>query len=322
MQTTALSCTDLIVSRACLGTMTFGMQADELESTRILNHALSSGINFIDTANIYSGGASEEILGKALKGRRQQVVLASKVRGAMGSGSLDSGLARAAMERALENTLRRLQTEYLDIYYLHQPDYDVRLEETLETLDRMIRSGKVRFGGSSNFASWQVCQTLWIAEKKRYPRLEITQPMYNLLARGIEQEYVPMARELGVSIIAYNPLAGGLLTGKHQNSEPAEGSRFVENQVYRDRYWNPRYLEAVHRLKGIAAAAGRTLIGLALNWLLHHTLTSCVVLGATRIEQIENNLNAIQEAPLDASTVEQCDEVWRCLRGPTPQYNR
>ena len=322
METTVLDSSGLAVSRACLGTMTFGAQADECESARILDHALSSGITFIDTANIYSNGASEEILGRALKGRRHQIVLASKVCGRMDDGSNDSGLSRIAMQRALENTLRRLQTDYLDVYYLHQPDYNVCLEETLETLDRMIQDGKVRFPGSSNFASWQVCQMLAIAEKKSSHPARITQPMYNLIARGIEQEYVPMAKDLGVSIIAYNPLAGGLLTAKHKASQPAEGSRFVKNQVYRDRYWNSEYLQAVDQLADIASRAGRSLISMALGWLLHHTPTSCVVLGASRLEHLRDNLIAFEEGPLSAATVEECDAVWEHLRGFTPRYNR
>jgi aryl-alcohol dehydrogenase-like predicted oxidoreductase len=302
--------------------MTFGAQADESESNLILDYALAAGINFVDTANIYAKGASEEILGRLLRGRRHEIVVASKVRGAMSSSTLDRGLSRPAMEKALENTLRRLQTDYLDIYYLHQPDYDVPFEETLDTLDKMIRQGRVRFAATSNFASWQVCQTLWIAEKKGYQPPRITQPMYNLLARGVEQEYVPMAREFGVSIIAYNPLAGGLLTGKHSPARPAEGSRFVDNEVYRDRYWRPQYLEAVDRLKSIASQAGRTLISLSLGWLLHHTATTCVVLGASRLEQLKINLRAIEEGPLAPGTIQQCDEVWMWLKGCTPQYNR
>jgi aryl-alcohol dehydrogenase-like predicted oxidoreductase len=322
MQTVTLDNTGQAVSRACLGTMTFGAQADESESSRILDCALDSGINFVDTANIYAKGASEEILGRALRGRRHQVVLASKVCGAMGDSPLDRGLSAAAMEKALEDTLRRLQTDYLDIYYLHQPDYDVPLEEALDTLDRMIRRGNVRFAANSNFASWQVCHALWIAEKNGYQTPRITQPMYNLLARGVEQEYVPMARQFGVSIIAYNPLAGGLLTGKHSPSQPAAGSRFVENQAYRDRYWHPQYLQAVGTLKGIASQAGRTLISLSLGWLLHHTATSCVVLGASRVEQLKTNLQAVEEGPLGRDIVQQCDEVWMRLKGCTPQYNR
>jgi aryl-alcohol dehydrogenase-like predicted oxidoreductase len=317
-----LNGTDLNVSRACLGTMTFGSPASETQSQDILNYALDHGINFIDTANIYGNGASEEILGRAFNGRRQQFILASKAGFSMGEGPLDGGLSRGAMVKALEDTLCRLKTDYLDLYYLHQPDVKIPLEESLESLDGMIRSGKVRYAACSNYASWQVGQMQWIAEKNGYKSIRIAQPMYNLIARGIEPEFVPMAAQFGVAILAYNPLAGGLLTGKHAASQPANGSRFVKNQVYRDRYWNSEFLEAVDELTTIASRAGRSLISMAFNWLLHHTPTSCVIVGASRVEQLEMNLTAIQEGPLSASTVEECNGVWARLKGCTPQYNR
>ena len=317
-----LNGTDLDVSRACLGTMTFGSPASETQSQEILNCALDHGINFIDTANIYGHGASEEILGRAFNGRRQQFVVASKAGFSMGEGPLDAGLSRCAMVKALEDTLRRLKTDYLDLYYLHQPDDKIPLEESLETLDGMIRAGKVRYAACSNYASWQVCQMQWIAEKHKYRSIRIAQPMYNLLARGVEQEFLPMAAHFGVAILVYNPLAGGLLTGKHMASHPANGSRFVKNQVYRDRYWNSEFLEAVDELAAIASRAGRSLVSMAFSWLLHHTSTSCVVVGASCVEQLEMNLTAIQEGPLSASTVEECDVVWARLKGCTPQYNR
>ena len=317
-----LNGTDLNVSRACLGTMTFGSPASEAQSQDILNYAVDHGINFIDTANIYGHGVAEEILGKAFNGRRQQLIVASKAGFSMGEGPLDAGLSRCAMVKALEDSLRRLKTDYLDLYYLHQPDNKIPLEESLETLDGMIRSGKVRYGACSNYASWQVCQMQWIAEKREYSSIRIAQPMYNLIARGVEQEFVPMAAHFGVAILVYNPLAGGLLTGKHAASQPANGSRFVTNQVYRNRYWNSEFLEAVDELATIASRAGRSLISMAFNWLLHHTPTSCVVVGASHVEQLEMNLAAIQEGPLSASTVEECNVVWARLKGCTPQYNR
>src|ERR1017187_1561390 len=193
-----LNGTDLNVSRACLGTMTFGSSASENESRDILDYAIDHGINFVDTANIYSKGAAEEILGRTLNGRRQRLILASKVFGAMGGAPPDGGLSSEAMTRALENSLRRLQTDYLDLYYLHQPDYGVPLEETLAALERMIHQGKVRFAACSNFGSWQVCQMHWIAERQAYKSIRIAQQMYNLLARGLEQEFLPMAAQLDV----------------------------------------------------------------------------------------------------------------------------
>jgi aryl-alcohol dehydrogenase-like predicted oxidoreductase len=322
MQQRTLPRTELTVSRACFGTMTFGSQTDEAASIRIVERAIEAGINFLDTANVYNNGLSETILGKALKGRRDKLVLASKVRGKMGEGPEESGLARAAILRAIEDSLRRLQTDYLDIYYLHLPDYSVRIEETLETIDQLVRAGKVRYPGSSNYSGWQVCQMLWIAEKSGYRAATITQPMYNLLARGIEQEYLPMAKEFGVATVVYNPLAGGLLTGKQKRDLPLPGTRFDNNQLYLGRYWHQIYFDAVDELLQIARAAGRSPVSLALNWLLHHTPVDCVILGASRLEQLEENLKAMGQGPLPTDAVAACDRVWANLRGVTPQYNR
>lgn len=322
METVALNGTDLNASRACLGTMTFGSPTSENDSRDILDYAIDHGINFIDTANIYGQGAAEEILGRAFNGRRHRLILASKVRSSMGVGPIDGGLSREAMTKALEDSLRRLQTDYLDLYYLHQPDYGVHLEETLATLERMIHQGKIRYAACSNYASWQVCQMHWIADKQAYKSIRIAQSMYNLLARGVEQEFLPMAQELGVDILAYNPLAGGLLTGKHSHSEPAGGSRFVNNQVYRDRYWNPQYLEVVGRLQEVTARCDRTLISLALNWLLHHSGVTGIVLGASSQEQLAINLRALEDGALDSETVNACDHVSDSLKGCSPKYNR
>jgi aryl-alcohol dehydrogenase-like predicted oxidoreductase len=302
--------------------MTFGGQTGEKEAARIVDCCLEAGINFFDTANIYSQGASEKLLGRILKGRRQQIVLASKVRGQMGKAADESGLSRAAMLKAVDDSLARLGTDCLDIYYLHQPDYAVPLEETLATMEELVRAGKVRYPGSSNYAAWQVVQMLRIAEKCNYRAAYPTQPMYNLLARGIEQEFLPMCGEFGLSTIVYNPLAGGLLTGKHQRKLPARGTRFHKNQMYLDRYWHPGYFDAVEELRRLAERAGRSLVSLSLNWLLHHTAADCVILGASRLSQLEENLRAIEDGPLPGDVVAGCDAVWSGLRGVTPKYNR
>src|SRR5437588_3793423 len=293
MQTRTLQHTDLAVSRACFGTMTFGSQVDESAAARIVNKCLDFGVNFFDTANVYNNGASEVIVGKTLKGRRDKLVLASKVRGKMGDGADQNGLSRAAITRGIEDSLRRLQTDYLDLYYLHQPDYAVPIEESLEAMDRLVKQGKVRYPASSNYSGWQVCQMQWIAEKNGYRPAKITQPMYNLLARGIEQEYLPMAKEYGVSTVVYNPLAGGMLTGKQKRGAPIPGTRFDNNQMYLGRYWYDAYFDAVEEILAIARGAGRTPVSFALNWLLHHTTIDCVILGASRIEQLEENLKAM-----------------------------
>lgn len=322
MQTRSLRHTDLSVSRACFGTMTFGSQVDEPAAMRIVGRCIDQGINFFDTANVYNNGVSETIAGKALKGRRDKVVLASKVRGKTGDGADQCGLSRAAIERGIEESLRRLGTDYLDLYYLHQPDYAVPVEESLEAMDRLVKQGKVRYPASSNYSGWQVCQMQWIAQRNHYKAATITQPMYNLLARGIEQEYLPMCKEFGVSTVVYNPLAGGLLTGKQKRGAPIEGTRFDGNQMYLSRYWHEEDFGAVEELLQIAATAGRSPVSLALNWLLHHTPIDCVILGASKLEQLEENLKAMEDGPLTADTVAACDRVWAKIRGVSPQYNR
>jgi aryl-alcohol dehydrogenase-like predicted oxidoreductase len=322
LQTKTLTHTDLTVSRACFGTMTFGSQVDEAGAMRIVDRAIDGGVNFFDTANVYNKGASEVIVGKTLKGRRDKVILASKVRGKMGDAPDESGLSRAAILKGIDESLRRLGTDYLDIYYLHQPDYDVRIEESLAAVDDLVRAGKVRYPACSNYAAWQMTQILAIADKNGYKPATITQPMYNLLARGIEPEYIPMCKEFGVSTVVYNPLAGGLLTGKQKRDAPIAGTRFDNNQMYLGRYWHDTYFDALEELASIARNAGRSPVSLALNWLLHHTATDCVILGASRIEQLEENLKAFDEGPLPAETVAACNGVWARLRGVTPQYNR
>lgn len=317
-----LNRTDLNISRLCFGTMTFGKPADQAISTRMVDQCIQAGINFFDTANMYQLGVAETMLGEALKGRRKNVNLASKVRFKMGEAPDQSGLSRKAILRAVEESLKRLQTDYLDIYYLHYPDYGVPIEETLDALEQLVKQGKLRYPATSNYAAWQQVEMLWIAEKKNYKPAVITQPMYNLLARGIEQEWLPMTKHYGLSNIVYNPLAAGLLTGKHQMQTVTPGTRFDNNKLYQDRYWHKQDFEAVEKLKTIAQKSGRSLISIAFNWLLHHTASDCVILGASRPEQLAQNLAACEEGSLPEDVVKACDEVWQELRGPIPVYNR
>jgi aryl-alcohol dehydrogenase-like predicted oxidoreductase len=323
MEYRTLSTTDLKVSRLCFGTMTFGSQTDEAAASRIVDRCIDAGINFFDTANVYNKGAAETILGRALAGRRQRVILATKVSGKMGDGPAESGLSRAALHKALEASLGRLQTDYVDLYYLHLPDYGVPIEETLGAMDEVVRAGKVRYPAVSNYAAWQVCEIHCIAEKHGFKPPYVSQPMYNLLARGIEEEYLAFCKRFNVAVAPYNPLAGGLLTGKHSKPRgPIPGTRFDGNKLYLDRYWHGDYFAAVEELAGIARAAGKTLFELAFQWLLNQAQLDSIILGASRIEQLEENLKACQDGKLDESTQARCDEVWKRLRGITPKYNR
>ena len=319
----ALPNTGLKVSRVSFGTMTFGSQTDEDAARRMIDLCFDAGINFIDTANIYNQGLSETIVGKLLNGRRDQVILATKVRGKMGDGPDESGLSRAAIHKAIDSSLKRLQTDYVDLYYLHQPDYDVPIEETLAAMDELVKAGKVRYPAVSNYAAWQVAEIHCISQKNGYKSPFISQPMYNLLARGIEDEYLPFCKQYGVAVVPYNPLAGGLLTGKQvRGGKPVSGSRFDGNKMYLDRYWHDDDFAAVDELAGIARDAGKTLVELALQWVLSQEQVDSVILGASRAEQLEENLKACAGPRLAGDVLQRCDAIWRRLRGVTPKYNR
>jgi aryl-alcohol dehydrogenase-like predicted oxidoreductase len=323
MEHRTLPHTDLKVSRLSFGTMPFGSQADEAASRKMVDRCLDAGINFFDTANMYNQGKAETILGKALAGRRPRVILATKVRNKMGEAPDDAGLSRAAIRKAIDASLQRLGTDYVDLYYLHWPDYAVPIAETLGAMDELVRAGKVRYPAVSNYAAWQVCEILWVAAKNGFAAPYVSQPMYNLLARAIEEEYLPFSKQFGVAVIPYNPLAGGLLTGKHSKAQgPISGTRFDNNQLYLGRYWHDDYFAAVAELRAIAGEAGKSLIELSLQWLLGQEIVDSVILGASRLEQLEENLKACEGGPLDAATLERCDAVWKRLRGITPKYNR
>jgi 1-deoxyxylulose-5-phosphate synthase len=322
MQIVLLPRTELKISRVAYGNMTFGGQTEEPEAARILDTCLDRGVTFLDTANVYNLGKAEAMLGRLLGARRQSVVLASKVRGKMGEGPLEWGLSRAAILHNAEESLKRLNTDYLDLYYLHMPDNAVAIEESLEAMDTLVRHGKVLYPALSNYAAWQTLETFRITDDQGYAPIAAAQMMYNVVARGLEQEFVPLANKYELAIVAYNPLAGGLLTGKQQRERPAPGTRFDGNKMYLDRYWHAAYFDAVDELRAVADAAGRSLVSLSLSWLLHHTTTACVLLGASRLDQLTANLDAAEEGPLSDDVVKRCDEIWLKVRGPQPQYNR
>jgi aryl-alcohol dehydrogenase-like predicted oxidoreductase len=203
------------------------------------------------------------------------------------------------------------------------PDYNVPIEETLAAIDELVRAGKVRYPAVSNYAAWQVAEVHCISRQKGYKAPHLSQPMYNLLARSIEDEYLPFCKKFGVSVVPYNPLAGGLLTGKHpRDRKPQAGSRFDGNQMYLNRYWHEDDFAAVEELREIARQAGKTLVELALQWLLSQEQVDSIILGASRLEQLEENLKACEGPRLDAAVLSRCDQVWNRLRGVAPKYNR
>jgi aryl-alcohol dehydrogenase-like predicted oxidoreductase len=302
--------TGLKVSPLCLGTMMFGQwgNPDHAESIRIIHRAMDAGINFIDTANVYSAGESEEIVGKALKGRRQEAVLATKVWGPMGEGPHQRGLSRKAIQEQVEHSLRRLGTDVIDLYQIHRPDPTTPLEETLATLSDLVRQGKVRYlGCSSNhyagegpwekkLAAWEIVETLWVSERHGWERFVSFQPPYSILRRVMEGEHFPMTLKHGIGNIVWSPLEGGFLTGKYRLGwENPKNSLRAESWV--GDLANPklqRRLEIVEQLLPLAAARGIPLSRLANAWVLLHPAVTSAILGPRTMEQLEDSLAALE----------------------------
>ena len=323
MEYQTLTGTGATVSKICLGTMTFGGQVDESESIRMVHRALDAGVNFVDTADAYTDGNSEIITGKALKGKRNGVVLASKVGNQVGQYELkDDGLSRWHIINGVEASLKRLGIDCLDICYLHKPDYNTPLEESLAAFDLLVRQGKAIYVGMSNYAAWQTCQARWICDRRNFSPPVVTQHVYNLVTRGIEQELLPFCREFGMGLVVYNPLAAGLLTGKHAREKgPVDGTRFQLNEQYYGRYWSDSNFDAVAELMEIAKQAGKTPVELAFQWIAAQDVVDSILIGFTRMEHLEQNLSA-WEGKLDNDTLEACDRVWGKIKGDSFQYNR
>jgi 1-deoxyxylulose-5-phosphate synthase len=323
MEFRTLQGTGAVVSRCSLGTMTFGDQVDETTALRTLDTALAAGVNFVDTADVYVGGRSEEIIGRALRRRRHRVVLASKVGNRAGEDPYrDLGLHRWHVTRAVEASLRRLQTDCLDLCYMHRPDPGTPIEETLAACDQLVRQGKVLYVGMSNYASWQVCEALWQADVQHWSAPVVMQLPYNLITRSIDAECVAFAQRMGIGLTVYNPLAGGLLTGKHdRQAGPVRDTRLARSEMYYGRFWSDVNLEAVEALRKVAAEAGKTMVELALQWLLAQPHVDSVILGVSALDQLEQDLAASQGC-LAAETLAACDRIWQRVRGPHFQYNR
>lgn len=315
--------TGLKVSEICLGTMTFGGQADEETSRAIVQRALDAGVNFIDTANVYNAGRSEEITGRIITGIRSRIVLATKVHGRMGEGPNDGGQSRKHIMEAIEASLRRLGTDYLDLYQVHRFDPETPLEETLRALNDLVHAGKVRYIGCSNYAAWHLGKALWVSDRYGLARYDSLQPRYNLISRAIDVEILPLCRDQEVGVIVYNPLAGGMLTGKHtRESEPAPGTRFAANRIYRDRYWRDVVFDAVDRLREIVRVTPYTMGQVALAWVLARPGITSAILGATSVQQLEETLPAT-DIVLSPELLEQLDELWQIVgrqEFPTPPW--
>lgn len=325
METVRFGSTGLKVAPLAFGTMTLGGTVEKSASRDLLSLAWDRGINFIDTANTYNKGESERIVGKWLKdkGIRDRAIIASKVRYPVGDDPNTAGLAPKVLMTEVEASLRRLGTDYLDIYYLHQPDDDTPLETTWRCLDALVASGKVRYIGLSNFAAWQVVDAIRIAEHNGWVRPTVIQSMYNLITRTLETEFLPMTMAHDLGTCVYNPLAGGLLTGKHSATGKAKkATRLSDNEMYRKRYWHPRQRKAAKMFAETARAFDRTPVEMAVRFLLDRAEVDVVLLGATRSDQLDETLSVADAPPLTNEETAKCDEIWRELYGPVPRYNR
>ena len=311
--------TGLQVSRLCLGTMTFGLQSDESTAVAILDRAAEGGIDFLDTSDAYplggdlsTRGITEEILGRWLQGKRDRFIAATKRFAPTGPAPFDGGNSRKHVLAAVDASLRRLQTDYIDLYQLHGYDRATPIDETLGALDDLVHAGKVRYIGCSNFLTYQLVRAIGRSETLRLARFDSVQPRYNLLFRQIEREMLPFCAEEGVGVIPYNPIAGGLLSGKHsRTAAPPEGTRFTLGnaaQNYQDRYWHDREFDTVDALRKLAGQAGVSLVTLSVAWVLANQAITAPIIGASRLEQLDASLAAVGFA-LDDDLKGQLDQL-------------
>jgi len=284
----------LKISLAGLGCNNFGMRCDTEQTRAVVHRALDEGVTFFDTADIYGNrGGSEELLGKALGKRRREVVVATKFGMPMGAGPYERGASRRYIMAAAEASLRRLDTDYLDVYQLHQPDPDTPQEETLAALDDLVRAGKVRYLGNSNFSGWQVADADWISRTRSLARYVSAQNQYNLLDRRIERDLLPACQKFGLGMLPYFPLASGFLTGKyHRGAEAPKGTRLALMQPIAKQVMTEQNFTTLERLEEFARGRGHTLVELAMSWLACQPVVSSVISGATRPEQVTENVKA------------------------------
>ncbi|MDP9121836.1 MAG: aldo/keto reductase [Acidobacteriota bacterium] len=323
MEYRSFGSTGLKVSPLCLGAMMFGSwgNSDHADCIRIIHRALDAGINFFDTANAYSEGESETIVGKALAGRRTQVVLATKVFAPAGPGPNERGLSRKAIQEQVDNSLRRLGTDVIDLYQVHRPDPTTPLDETLSTLNDLVRQGKVRYIGCSTnhysgpgpweqrFSAWEIVESLWLSDRKGWERFVSLQPPYSILRRTMELEHFPMTQRFGIGNLVWSPLEGGWLSGKYRHGAQNPGDSRRAHSWIGD-LGNPKFqrrLEVVEQLIPLAAAKGVTLARFANAWVLRHPAVHSVIIGPRTLEQLEDSLGALEAklTPEEAARIDQ-----------------
>jgi len=288
--------TGVKVSRLCFGAMSFGGDADEATSAAMFKRCREVGINFFDCANAYAGGRSEEILGKLMAAERNDLIITSKVASAMGKGVNDRGLSRRHVRLQVEASLRRLQTDRLDLLFVHHFDSDTPMDEVLHGLDDLVRQGKVLYLGVSNWSAWQIAKAQGISAREGLARFQCIQPMYNLTKRQAEVEILPFALSEQVGVIPYSPLGGGLLSGKYSTSDRPSAGRLVQNQMYARRYAEDLYYEVAERFTAYAQARAIHPATLAVAWVMHHPAITAPIIGARNVAQLEAALDAINVA--------------------------
>jgi aryl-alcohol dehydrogenase-like predicted oxidoreductase len=289
--------------------MTFGHGTDKAEAKRIVERSIEAGVNFFDTANGYSNGQSEIIFGEIMKERRKDVVIATKVFNPMGPGPNDSGMSRVHIMNAVEASLKRLQTDYIDIYYIHHVDTQTPLEEMLRAFDDLVHHGKVRYIACSNYEAWRMMEAIWISDSKGLARFECYQPQYSLVVRDIEEEIIPVCQLKGVGVVVWSPLAGGYLTGKYKPGQhKVSGSRSEEGWAFPERYFAPNADEILATLLAVAQEIGRTPAQVATRWTLQQPAITSAIIGARTVAQAEDNLRAAGWS-IPAEALEQLNKV-------------
>ncbi len=331
MQYRSLGRTGLMVSELCLGCMNFGGPTSEADSFDMIDHAIDAGINFFDTANVYQRGGSEIVVGKALQrnGKRDRIVLATKVHGRMDDDDiLSAGNNRRHIIQQCEASLKRLQTDYIDLYQLHRPNHDIPIDETLRALDDLIRAGKVRYIGTSSFPSWRVMESLWVSKELRLNRFVSEQPPYHLLDRSIEREMIPMAQSYGIGIIPWSPLARGFLAGRYKRGEPIPGdSRFgrdagrgAANLRRRDQHFTDLGFNVLDLVGEIAAEKGGSVSQIALAWVNSKPGVTSPIIGPRTMAHLVDNIGAT-EVTLTADDHARLDALAEPERATVPYYH-
>ena len=293
MRHVPLGTTGLRVSELCFGTMTFGRESDQAGSAAVYARCREAGINFFDCANVYAAGDSERILGRLVAPEREKIILTSKVYFPVGEGPLDRGYSRAAIMHQVEGSLKRLGTDYLDLYFLHRFDENTPIEDALRALDDLVRQGKIRYPAVSNFAAWQIARALGTSERLGLASFRCVQPMYNLLKRQAEVELLPMALEEGMAVIPYSPMAGGILTGKYGDRDLSVEGRLGESDMYVRRYRAQSNFEVARSFARLAEEHGWHPAALAVAWVAHHPAVTAPIIGARSLAQLESSLTSV-----------------------------